>query len=99
MELVVQVDELIRSVLCKSIIINEDNVMKCKYCKKNNNNSFLPIPIKKNKDVLLCRGWCCSYNCLITYLKKMKTEGNVNYNYSLNILWSCLPFFITNMYV
>lgn len=56
----------------------------------------IPIPVKRDKDCIWCEGWCCSYVCLMDFLRNQRNKGRMEYNYSLNIVWGLMPFLITN---
>lgn len=88
----VDINLLYLFLLQRYIIIFIDQDKKCK-CK--NYTYKLPIPIKKDKNKLTIDGYCCSFQCLLEYLDKVKYQGDLKYNYSLNIIWSILPFMIS----
>jgi hypothetical protein len=69
-------------------VVNESKKCDCK------SSNVIPIPVKKDKNKIFVDGTCCSFQCLLDYLDKMKFEGNIKYNYSFNILWTILPFMI-----
>lgn len=65
-----------------------------KLCNCLKENYQLPIPVKKDRTKLFTNGVCCSFECLINFLNNAKYFGDMKYNYSLNIIWSILPFFM-----
>lgn len=87
----VDVNLLYLFLLQRYISVYNDYDKKCE-CKTNTYN--IPIPIKKEKSKLYMNGTCCSFQCLLSYLDRKKYEGDLIYNYSLNILWIILPFMI-----
>jgi hypothetical protein len=64
---------------------------KCK-C---SSSKLIPIPVKKDKERIFMDGTCCSFSCLLKYVDDCKYQNkNMKYNYSLNVLWTILPFMI-----
>lgn len=78
--------------LQKYQIINNNSVKICK-C---DNTNCIPIPIKKIKEKIICEDSCCSIDCMFKILKEKKINGDMIYQYSLNILYIILPFLIKN---
>uniref|UniRef100_A0A6C0JQ24 Uncharacterized protein n=1 Tax=viral metagenome TaxID=1070528 RepID=A0A6C0JQ24_9ZZZZ len=82
----------------KNIIIDENKEMICENCSIYKNDNFFPIPIKKYKDTIYCEKWICSYLCFKKFIEKKQNDGDMKYLHSLNIMYVCLPFLLTNTY-
>ena len=96
MELQLKIEEVFNEILKKKQIYQSEISTKCSNGCLTKTKTYIPIPIRKSRDQIWCKGWCCSYKCLIDFLRKQKTDGNVEYNYSLNIIWALMPFLVTN---
>lgn len=96
MELRLKIEDVFNNILSKNQLLLEKGQQKCCNCDFEAVVSYIPIPIKKTRDQIFCKGWSCSYRCLISFLKNQRNDGIMEYNYSLNIIWGLMPFLITN---
>lgn len=58
---------------------------------------YLPIPIKMNKQQIICHNVCCSFTCLVEYLKEQRNVCNMYMTYSFNILWYIMPHVVMSI--
>jgi hypothetical protein len=71
-------------------IIGDKIICKCGV----HNKYKLPIPIKIINKVIIFEDYCCSFTCLLNFVKLNKEISNIKYFYTYNIILSIIPFLI-----
>ena len=69
----------------------EREVKNCEH-----NQKYLPVPIEKKGNVLVIGAFVCSFDCLESFVVKQRSEENIKFLYSFNIIFSILPWIVNS---